>query len=94
MLCLADQLQAKLRAQSAVSLDVMYGVDALCQVSNDAAVDTVMAAIVGAAGLVPTLAAVQQWQENFTRQQRSTGDGWRTIYASGGRFWLSVTAYR
>jgi 1-deoxy-D-xylulose-5-phosphate reductoisomerase len=54
---LADQLQAKLRASGSAT-EVIYGIDALCQVSNDAAVDTVMAAIVGAAGLVPTLAAV------------------------------------
>jgi len=54
---LADQLQAKLRACDCAT-EAIYGVDALCQVSSDAAVDTVMAAIVGAAGLVPTLAAV------------------------------------
>lgn len=54
---LADQLQAKLRACGCAT-EAIYGVDALCQVSSDAAVDTVMAAIVGAAGLVPTLAAV------------------------------------
>jgi 1-deoxy-D-xylulose-5-phosphate reductoisomerase len=54
---LADQLQAKLRACGSTT-EVIYGVDALCKVCNDAAVDTVMAAIVGAAGLVPTLAAV------------------------------------
>jgi 1-deoxy-D-xylulose-5-phosphate reductoisomerase len=54
---LADQLQTKLRVRGSRT-EVIYGVDALCQVSSDAAVDTVMAAIVGAAGLVPTLAAV------------------------------------
>ena len=54
---LAEQLQAMLRAGGSTT-EAIYGVDALCKVSNDAAVDTVMAAIVGAAGLVPTLAAV------------------------------------
>ena len=54
---LADQLQVKLRACGSTT-EAIYGVEALCQVSNDPAVDTVMAAIVGAAGLVPTLAAV------------------------------------
>jgi|TARA_B110000902_G_C14289159_1_gene580157 1-deoxy-D-xylulose-5-phosphate reductoisomerase len=54
---LAGELQAKLRACGCTT-EAIYGVDALCQVVSDAAVDTVMAAIVGAAGLVPTLAAV------------------------------------
>ena len=54
----ADRLQAKLCASGCTS-EVMYGVDALCQVVSDPDVDTVMAAIVGAAGLVPTLAAVK-----------------------------------
>ena len=39
--------------------EVLWGRDSLCQVASDSAVDTVMAAIVGAAGLVPTLAAVE-----------------------------------
>ncbi|MDP1540420.1 MAG: 1-deoxy-D-xylulose-5-phosphate reductoisomerase [Moraxellaceae bacterium] len=38
--------------------EVLAGAEALAQVASDAAVDTVMAAIVGAAGLLPTLAAV------------------------------------
>ena len=54
---LAGELQAKLRACGCTT-EAIHGVDALCQVVSDAAVDTVMAAIVGAAGLVPTLAAV------------------------------------
>ena len=54
----ADRLQAKLCASGCTS-EVMVGVDALCQVVSDPDVDTVMAAIVGAAGLVPTLAAVK-----------------------------------
>ena len=53
----AQLLQAKLCSSGCTS-EVIYGVEALCQVVSDPAVDTVMAAIVGAAGLVPTLAAV------------------------------------
>ena len=41
------------------STEVLAGEQALCQVAADAAVDTVMAAIVGGAGLMPTLAAVK-----------------------------------
>ena len=39
--------------------EILCGVDGLCQVAADPRVDTVMAAIVGAAGLRPTLAAVE-----------------------------------
>ncbi|WP_250462028.1 1-deoxy-D-xylulose-5-phosphate reductoisomerase [Microbulbifer litoralis] len=39
--------------------EILWGVDGLCRVAADPAVDTVMAAIVGAAGLRPTLAAVE-----------------------------------
>jgi len=54
----AASLQALL-AESGCATEVLWGVEALCQVASDDSVDTVMAAIVGAAGLVPTLAAVQ-----------------------------------
>jgi 1-deoxy-D-xylulose-5-phosphate reductoisomerase len=39
--------------------EILWGRESLCQVASDSAVDTVMAAIVGAAGLVPTLSAVE-----------------------------------
>ena len=39
--------------------EILCGVDGLCRVAADPQVDTVMAAIVGAAGLRPTLAAVE-----------------------------------
>ncbi len=42
-----------------VNTEVLAGVDAMCQVSAMDEVDTVMAAIVGAAGLLPTMAAVK-----------------------------------
>jgi len=50
---LAQVLQA-----NGCQTEVLAGVDALAQVASDAIVDTVMASIVGAAGLLPTLAAV------------------------------------
>ncbi|WP_372861227.1 1-deoxy-D-xylulose-5-phosphate reductoisomerase [Spongiibacter sp.] len=52
----AELLQAKLRAAGSES-QVLSGEQGLCQVAAEA--DTVMAAIVGAAGLLPTLAAVR-----------------------------------
>lgn len=54
----AQQLQAELRAVGSRT-EVLVGEQGLCQVAADPQVDAVMAAIVGAAGLRPTLAAVQ-----------------------------------
>lgn len=54
----AEQLNQRLR-NSQCQTQVLSGVEALSSVSADSAVDTVMAAIVGAAGLLPTLAAVE-----------------------------------
>lgn len=54
----AQRLSALLRAQD-VRCDVSYGEEALCAVACCAETDTVMAAIVGAAGLAPTLAAAR-----------------------------------
>lgn len=53
----AAQLQADLRA-AGLSTDVWVGEQGLCEIACAPEVDTVMAAIVGAAGLRPTLAAV------------------------------------
>jgi len=54
----ARQLKTKLAGLGS-STQVLCGVEALCDVSRDPEVDQVMAAIVGAAGLLPTLAAAE-----------------------------------
>ncbi|MBY4946694.1 1-deoxy-D-xylulose-5-phosphate reductoisomerase [Cupriavidus respiraculi] len=54
----AATLQTLLRA-AGVPTDVSHGEDALAEVAADDGADTVMAAIVGAAGLRPTLAAAR-----------------------------------
>ncbi len=54
----AAALQAALRAAD-LPTEVLAGAQALCDVAAHADVDAVMAAIVGAAGLQPTLAAVE-----------------------------------
>ena len=54
----ADHLQSQLQV-AGVQTRVLHGMDALAEVSADPRVDVVMAAIVGAAGLSPTLAAVR-----------------------------------
>ncbi|WP_444923081.1 1-deoxy-D-xylulose-5-phosphate reductoisomerase [Microbulbifer sp. DLAB2-AF] len=53
----ADQLRSMLGEE--VSTEVLWGLEGLCQVASANEVDVVMAAIVGAAGLRPTLAAVE-----------------------------------
>ncbi|MBA4290832.1 MAG: 1-deoxy-D-xylulose-5-phosphate reductoisomerase [Pseudomonas sp.] len=52
----AHQLQVSLRA-AGLATEVLHGAQSLCEVAAHADVDVVMAAIVGAAGLPPTLAA-------------------------------------
>ena len=54
----ADRLARDLREQG-LQTEVLHGADALAEVAADPLADTVMAAIVGAAGLLPTLAAVR-----------------------------------
>jgi 1-deoxy-D-xylulose-5-phosphate reductoisomerase len=60
---LSDEQEAvKLRElldSSGLQTDVIYGANALADVASAPKVDIVMAAIVGAAGLVPTMAAVR-----------------------------------
>ncbi len=55
---LSANLQQRLRAES-LKTEVLFGKDALAFVASLDEVDIVMAAIVGAAGLLPTLAAIQ-----------------------------------
>ena len=54
----AAELKAQLAVEG-VATEVLSGVEGLCKVASDERVDVVMAAIVGAAGLRPTLAAVR-----------------------------------
>ncbi|TDY00119.1 1-deoxy-D-xylulose-5-phosphate reductoisomerase [Thiohalophilus thiocyanatoxydans] len=54
----AEQLEQKL-AENGLETQVLAGIDGLIQVASDAGTDYVMAAIVGAAGLQPTLAAAR-----------------------------------
>jgi 1-deoxy-D-xylulose-5-phosphate reductoisomerase len=54
----ARRLQDDLHA-AGLSTRVLVGEEGLCQIASDPQVDAVMAAIVGAAGLRPTLAAVE-----------------------------------
>ncbi|UYF99436.1 1-deoxy-D-xylulose-5-phosphate reductoisomerase [Halomonas sp. GD1P12] len=50
---------ARALEDAGLSTQVSFGAEALCAVARDERVDTVMAAIVGAAGLMPALAAAE-----------------------------------
>jgi 1-deoxy-D-xylulose-5-phosphate reductoisomerase len=54
----ADRLR-RLLAGKNLTIDIDHGEAALCAIASDPQVDAVMAAIVGAAGLAPTLAAAR-----------------------------------
>ena len=55
----AAALLSKLLRDLDVRTEVAYGEEALCTIASSSETDTVMAAIVGAAGLAPTLAAAR-----------------------------------
>ena len=55
----AASLKEKLTAHGITNINVEFGNQALCDIAKDDNVDTVMAAIVGSSGLLPTLAAVK-----------------------------------
>jgi len=55
----ARALSRQLSAKSLSTIDVDYGIDAMCHVASLNEVDTVMSAIVGSAGLLPTMAAIK-----------------------------------
>jgi len=53
------ELQARLTANGLTNIKVLSGEQALCDIAEDSGSDAVMSAIVGAAGLMPTLKAVR-----------------------------------
>jgi 1-deoxy-D-xylulose-5-phosphate reductoisomerase len=55
----AEQLKDKLQAIGLSQITVRSGTQALIDIASESTTDTVMAAIVGASGLLPTMAAVE-----------------------------------
>lgn len=80
----ATQLQTLLAADNSKT-EVLYGTEALCQVASATQVDGVMAAIVGAAGLVPTMAAVKAGKKILLANKES-------LVMAGGLFIDAVKA--
>ncbi|MBS7325512.1 MAG: 1-deoxy-D-xylulose-5-phosphate reductoisomerase [Thiopseudomonas sp.] len=79
----AARLQALL---GPLDCEVLHGEDGLCQVSSAAEVDAVMAAIVGAAGLAPTLAAVRAGKKVLLANKEA-------LVMSGALFMQAVQEY-
>lgn len=79
----ADELRARVSAECDWSPEVLSGEQSLIDVASDASVDTVMAAIVGAAGLGATLAAVNAGKRVLLANKES-------LVMAGGLFMSAV----
>lgn len=80
----AQQLRALL-ADRQGNTEVLHGSESLCEVASSWQVDMVMAAIVGAAGLLPTLAAVNAGKKVLLANKES-------LVMAGGIFMQAVKA--
>ena len=81
----ARQLQGSLLA-AGLDIEVLVGEQGLCEVAAHPEVDAVMAAIVGAAGLKPTLAAVQAGKRVLLANKEA-------LVMSGALFMQAVQAH-
>ena len=82
----AKLLSDELRRHGSVT-EVLQGAEALAQVSAHADTDVVMAAIVGAAGLLPTLAAVKAGKKVLLANKEA-------LVMAGGLFTQAVTDHK
>ena len=88
----AQHLQDLLRAAN-IKTDVQYGPEALATASTLSSVDTVMAAIVGAAGLVPTIEAAKLGKRILLANKESlvmAGDIFMAAVAQSGAELLPI----
>ncbi|WP_110643725.1 1-deoxy-D-xylulose-5-phosphate reductoisomerase [Salinicola sp. CPA57] len=82
----ANWLRAQLREARLTHIDVSHGEAALLEVSRAPEVDAVMSAIVGAAGLLPTLAAVEAGKRVLLANKEA-------LVMSGGLFMDAVSRH-
>ncbi|MGZ5780494.1 MAG: 1-deoxy-D-xylulose-5-phosphate reductoisomerase [Burkholderiaceae bacterium] len=83
----AAQKLTTLLTQRGLKIDVEYGEAALCAIAEDPRCDIVMAAIVGAAGLAPTLAAARAGKKVLLANKEA-------LVMSGRLFMDAVTEHR
>ena len=81
----AQALKNRLQA-AAVATEVLFGEQALCDVAASGEVDAVMAAIVGAAGLMPALAAAKAGKTIYLANKE-------TLVMAGGLFMHTVRTH-
>lgn len=81
----ADVLRVQLQTAAATT-EVLFGEQALCDVAQDSETDAVMAAIVGAAGLRPTLAAAKAGKTIYLANKE-------TLVVAGALFMQTVQQY-
>ena len=81
----AQELEHELRRQGCTT-EVLQGADALAAIAAQDEVDTVMAAIVGAVGLLPTLAAVKSGKKVLLANKES-------LVMAGGLFTRAVAEH-
>jgi 1-deoxy-D-xylulose-5-phosphate reductoisomerase len=88
----ASELAALLKAGGAAT-EVLWGEAALCQVASASGCDAVMAAIVGAAGLAPSLAAAQAGKKVLLANKEAlvmSGQLFMTAVADSGATLLPI----
>ncbi len=88
----AQQLAERVKAQG-LNVKVLAGPQALCDVSADPQVDAVMAAIVGAAGLAPSLAAARAGKKLLLANKEALvvgGELFMQAVAAGGATLLPI----
>jgi 1-deoxy-D-xylulose-5-phosphate reductoisomerase len=88
----AAHLATKLKAEG-LTTQVLVGAAALCEVASDARVDSVMAAIVGSAGLAPCMAAAKAGKRLLLANKEALvvgGDVFMAAVQSGGATLLPI----
>jgi 1-deoxy-D-xylulose-5-phosphate reductoisomerase len=88
----AAQLASRLQAEG-IATQVLVGSAALCEVASDERVDSVMAAIVGAAGLAPCMAAARSGKRLLLANKEALvvgGDVFMNAVKEGGATLLPI----
>ncbi|WP_395344538.1 1-deoxy-D-xylulose-5-phosphate reductoisomerase [Ningiella sp. W23] len=83
----SDAAGLKSKLPSVLPCEILFGKQALVDIAKDSEVDTVMSAIVGAAGLLPTLAAVRASKKVLLANKES-------LVMSGELFMRAVSEHK
>ena len=89
----AERLLRRLRAAGVEETEVRAGVEGLESVARLREADTVMAGIVGAAGLLPTLAAARAGKRVLLANKEALVMSGRLFMSRGAREWRPAAAH-